>query len=135
MTIDQNMNILIADDMPSMRAHVNGILKELGFTKITEASDGLVALAHLKQHKYDMLLLDWNMPNMDGISLVRMIRSDAALKDLIVLMITAETDKEHVMEAISVGISDYIVKPFTADILQRKIESILAKRNQADKAL
>jgi two-component system chemotaxis response regulator CheY len=81
-----------------------------------------------------MVLSDWNMPNMDGISLVRMIRSDAALKNLIVLMITAETDKEHVLEAISVGISDYIVKPFTADILQRKIESIIAKRNQADKA-
>jgi len=133
MTIDKDMKILIADDMPSMRSTVRGILKQLGFANISEAFDGIDALSHLKKQKYDMLLSDWNMPNMDGISLVRMIRGDAELKDLIVLMITAETDKEHVMEAIKVGISDYIVKPFTADILQHKIETIIAKRHQADK--
>jgi two-component system chemotaxis response regulator CheY len=133
MTMDKNMKILIADDMPSIRSALKSMLGELGFTGISEASDGLAALSQLKQNKYDMLLSDWNMPNMDGISLLRMIRNDAELKDLIVLMITAETDKEHVLEAIKVGISDYIVKPFTADILQHKIETIIAKRQQADK--
>jgi len=133
MTIDKDMKILIADDMPSMRSAVKGMLKQLGFTKISEASDGLGALSHLRLNRCDLLLSDWNMPNMDGISLVRMIRGDVELKDMIVLMITAETDKEHVMEAIKVGISDYIVKPFTADILLHKIENIIAKRHQADK--
>ena len=133
MTLDKDMKILIADDMPSMRSTVKDILKQLGFTHISEATDGLDALSHLKAKKYDILLSDWNMPNMDGITLVRMIREDAALKDLIVIMITAEADKEHVLNAIKVGISDYIVKPFTADVLQHKLETILAKRHQADK--
>jgi two-component system chemotaxis response regulator CheY len=126
--IDSNLKILIVDDLQSMRSTVKSILKQIGFTHISEAGDGLQALSELKQHKHDLLISDWNMPNMDGITLVRMIRGDAELKDLLVLMVTAEAEKDHVLQAISVGISDYIVKPFTADTLQSKIEKILSKK-------
>jgi len=126
---DKNLKILIVDDLQSMRSTVRSILKQIGFTHISEAGDGLQALSQLKKSKHDLLITDWNMPNMDGISLIRMIRGDADLKDLLVLMVTAEADKEHVVQAIKVGISDYIVKPFTADTLQAKIEKIFSHKS------
>jgi two-component system, chemotaxis family, chemotaxis protein CheY len=127
MTLDIDMKILIADDMQTMRSSVRSVIKELGFTKISEAADGIDALSQLKKDKYDILFMDWNMPNMDGITLLRLIRGDAELKDIIVLMVTAEKEKAHVIEAMKAGISDYIVKPFTADILKEKIKHIIAK--------
>jgi len=131
MKINSNMKIMIVDDMRPIRTSMKSILERLGFTNITEASDGLEALACLKQEKRDLLITDWNMPNMDGISLVRMVRADASLKDMPIVMLTAEAERDHVMEAIKVGISDYIVKPFTADVVQRKIETVLEKMQQA----
>lgn len=116
------MKVLVVDDFESVRQAVKSVLKEIGFVNISEAEDGIRALAKLKSDKYAVLITDWNMPNMDGITLVRMIRSDAELKDMVVFMVTAEAEKDHVLEAIKVGVSDYIVKPFTADVLQKKLE-------------
>jgi two-component system, chemotaxis family, chemotaxis protein CheY len=127
MKVEKNMKILVADDMQSMRNSIKSTLKQIGFKDITEAVDGIQALAYLKNRKYDLLITDWNMPNMDGITLLRMIRRDAEMKNLIVLMVTAEADKEHVIEAIKLGINDYIVKPFTADVLQKKMGKIIEK--------
>ncbi|MGC2063960.1 MAG: response regulator [Thermodesulfovibrionales bacterium] len=124
MQIDKNMKILVVDDFESVRQSVKTVLKEIGFVKISEAEDGVRALARLKSDKYELLITDWNMPNMDGMTLVRMIRGDAALKDMVILMVTAEAEEDHVMEAIKVGINDYIVKPFTAEVLRKKLEKI-----------
>ncbi len=123
-----NVRILIVDDTESMRKTIKMFLEEMEFTDISEARDGLLALSELKRKKYDLLISDWNMPHMDGISLVRMIRSDDALKDMKVLMVTAEAHQAHVLEAIKIGITDYIVKPFTGDVLQRKVAAMLAVR-------
>jgi len=131
MKINANMKILIVDDMRPIRTSMKSILERLGFTNIAEASDGLEALSLLKQEKQDLLITDWNMPNMDGISLVRMVRADEGMKHMPIVMLTAEAERDHVVEAIKVGISDYIVKPFTAGVVQRKIEAVLEKMQQA----
>src|SRR3990172_1199205 len=122
MAIDNNMKILVVDDLPMMRDSIISSLHEIGLKNITQSGDGLEALAELKKRKFDLLITDWKMPNMDGITLIRMIRSDAELKDMVVMMVTAESDKDHVVQAIKVGLTDYIVKPFNAEILQAKIE-------------
>jgi len=124
MQTDRKIKILVVDDSDNIRRMVRTVLRQLGFAEIGEASDGLQALSKLKTGAYDLLISDWNMPNLDGISLLRMIRGDADLKDLKVLMVTAEAEKGHVIEAIKAGINDYVVKPFSADILEKKIEKI-----------
>jgi len=124
MQIDKNLKILVVDDFASMRRTVRTILKEIGFVNISEAEDGVQALSQLKSDKYEVLITDWNMPKMDGITLVRMIRADAGLKDMVIIMVTAEAEKDHVLEAIKMGINDYIVKPFTAEVLQKKLEKV-----------
>lgn len=129
MAIDKNMKILVVDDFASMRRTVKTVLKQLGYLNISEAEDGVSALALLKNDTYQLLITDWNMPRMDGITLVRMIRSDADLKDMIIFMVTAEAETDHVLEAIKMGINDYIVKPFTAEVLQKKIEKIFLAAN------
>jgi two-component system chemotaxis response regulator CheY len=131
--IDKNMKALVVDDSHSMRQAVKTVLKEMGFTNISEAEDGLQALAKLKRDRHDLLVSDWNMPNLDGIKLLSMIRSDVELKDMIVLMVTAEAESDHVVQAIKLGVTDYIVKPFTAQTLRVKIEKILGKLLRAEK--
>lgn len=128
MQIDKNMKILVVDDFASMRRTIRTILKEIGFVSISEAEDGVQALAQLKSDKYEVLITDWNMPKMDGITLVRMIRGDADLKDMAVFMVTAEAEKDHVLEAVKMGINDYIVKPFTAEVLQMKLEKYFLRK-------
>lgn len=129
----ENMKILVADDMQSARESLVSMLRGMGFTDISEANDGIQALTALKKEKYDCIITDWNMPNMDGLSLVRFIRIDPAIKDLIVIMVTAQADRERVIEAIKVGITDYIVKPFTESTLREKLERIIEKRNGLNK--
>ena len=120
-----NMKFLIVDDFSTMRRIVRNLLKELGFTNIEEAEDGAVALAKLKGGSFDFVISDWNMPNMTGIELLRAIRGDAALSSLPVLMITAEAKKENIIEAAQAKASGYIVKPFTAAVLDEKLSKIL----------
>ncbi len=123
---DPNMKILIVDDFSTMRRIVRNLLKQLSFNNVDEAEDGDVALAKLKEGSYDFVITDWNMPNMTGLELLKAIRSDDNLKALPVLLITAEAEKENVVLAAEAGVNDYIVKPFTGDVLQQKINRIFA---------
>lgn len=123
---DLNMNILIVDDFSTMRRIVRNLLKQLSFNNVDEAEDGDVALEKLKNGSYDFVITDWNMPNMTGLELLKAIRADEVLKDLPVLLITAEAEKENVVLAAQAGVNDYIVKPFTGDVLQQKINRIFA---------
>jgi len=121
---DQDMRILIVDDFSTMRRIVRNLLKQLSFNNVDEAEDGDVALEKLKNESYDFVITDWNMPNMTGLELLKAIRADEALKNLPVLLITAEAEKENVVLAAQAGVNDYIVKPFTGDVLQQKINRI-----------
>jgi two-component system chemotaxis response regulator CheY len=118
------MRFLIVDDFATMRRIVRNLLKDLGFTNVDEAEDGVVALNKLKAEKFDFVVSDWNMPNMTGIELLKSIRANDALKSLPVLMVTAEAKKENIIEAAKSGASGYIVKPFTAATLDEKLNKI-----------
>jgi two-component system chemotaxis response regulator CheY len=107
------------------------LLKELGFSRIEEAEDGAAALRQLRAGEFDFVVSDWNMPNMTGIELLKAIRSDPALKHLPVLMVTAEAKKENILEAAQAGASGYVVKPFTAAVLDEKLSKILQKAGAA----
>ncbi|MBP6097710.1 MAG: chemotaxis response regulator CheY [Methyloversatilis sp.] len=127
---DPKMKFLVVDDFSTMRRIVRNLLKELGFTNVDEAEDGVIALQKLKAGDFDFVVSDWNMPNMTGIELLRAIRADAGLKHLPLLMITAEAKKENIIEAAQAGASGYIVKPFTAGTLSEKLTKIFEKMNQ-----
>ncbi len=122
--IDLNMKVLIVDDFATMRKIIRGIMKKLGFANIEEADDGSTALPKLKSDSFDFVVSDWNMPTMNGLELLTAIRSDDDLKELPFLMVTAEAKKENIVAAIKEGASNYIVKPFTEEILQKKLEEI-----------
>jgi len=124
---DKNLKILVVDDFSTMRRIVRNLLKELGYTNVDEAEDGVVALQKLKGSNFQFVVTDWNMPNMTGIELLKAIRADVALKPLPVLMITAEAKKENIVEAAQNGASGYIVKPFTAATLEEKLNKIFEK--------
>ncbi len=123
---DREIKVLIVDDMATMRRIIKSLLEQLGFKNIDEAEDGAVALEKLKKGKYDLVITDWNMPNMTGLELVQEIRKDPQLKDIPVLMVTAEAKKENVIAAIKAGVNNYVVKPFTAETLKEKLEKIYA---------
>ncbi len=131
MAIDTNMKYLIVDDFSTMRRITRGLMKELGATNVDEAEDGVQALSKLKSGNFDFVITDWNMPNMTGIELLKAIRSDAKLKTLPVLMITAEAKKENIIEAAQSGASGYIVKPFTAATLSEKLNKIFDNLGKA----
>ncbi len=119
-----DIRILVVDDMSTMRRIIRNILDQLGYSNVEEAENGKQALAKLKKEKFDFVVTDWNMPEMDGLSLVKAIRSDEELKHLPVLMVTAEAKKENVMEALKAGVNNYIVKPFAPEVLKEKMEKI-----------
>jgi len=122
--VDANMKFLVVDDFSTMRRIVKNLLKELGFTNVQEAEDGVDALNKLRGGDFDFVVSDWNMPNMTGIDLLRAIRADATLKHLPVLMVTAEAKRENIIEAAQAGASGYVVKPFTAGTLDEKLKKI-----------
>lgn len=124
---DKNMKFLIVDDFSTMRRIIRNLLKELEFTNADEAEDGVVALAKLRGGNFEFVVSDWNMPNMTGIELLRAIRADDALKHLPVLMVTAEAKKENIIAAAQAGASGYVVKPFTAAVLEEKLKKIFEK--------
>ena len=124
MPANPDMKILIVDDFSTMRRIIKNILRQLGFSNVQEADDGTTALEKLQQEPFDFVILDWNMPKMTGIELLRTIRADSSLKHIPVLMVTAEAQKENVVEAVQAGVNNYIVKPFTADTMKDKIERI-----------
>lgn len=124
---DFKMKIMVVDDFSTMRRIVKNILKQLGYENIEEAEDGVQALSKLKTGGFGFMVSDWNMPNMEGIELLRKVRADPYLKDLPVLMVTAEAEKEKVVEAIKAGVNNYVVKPFTAEVLKEKMDKIFEK--------
>ncbi|MBI5491682.1 MAG: chemotaxis response regulator CheY [Deltaproteobacteria bacterium] len=128
---DQNMKILVVDDFSTMRRIIRNILKEIGYTNVDEADDGSTALEKLKGGGFQFVVTDWNMPNMPGIDLLKAIRQDEALKQIPVLMVTAEAAKENVVIAVQAGVNNYIVKPFTAAALKERIDLILEKLKSA----
>ncbi len=125
--IDYRMRVLVADDFATMRKIVRNILKQIGFDNIIEAEDGQAALQVLKNENIGLVVTDWNMPNMNGLELLEKIRTDPKTAKLPVLMVTAEGLKENVVAAVKAGVNNYVVKPFTAEILQEKIEQIFKK--------
>ncbi|MEW6328279.1 MAG: chemotaxis response regulator CheY [Thermodesulfobacteriota bacterium] len=124
MPADKNMRILVVDDFNTMRRIVKNILKQLGFENVGEVENGQEALAVLKNEKFDFVITDWNMPVMTGLDLLKAIKADAALKDIPVMMVTAEAQQQNIVEAVKSGASNYIVKPFTAEVLGEKINKI-----------
>ncbi len=124
MPADPNMKILVVDDMTTMRRIVKNILKQLGFANIEEAENGQEALQKLRAEPFGFVVSDWNMPVMTGIDMLRAIRADPQLKTLPVLMVTAEAQQANLVEAIQAGVSNYIVKPFTAETMQEKLQKI-----------
>ena len=121
---DVKMNILVVDDFATMRRIVKNILKQLGYENIHEADDGTSALEVLKREKIDFIISDWNMPQMSGIELLKTVRATEEWKDLPFLMVTAEGQKENVIEAVKNKVNNYIVKPFTPETLMEKISKI-----------
>ena len=128
--VDKNISILIVDDFSTMRRIVRNLLREIGFTNFDEAEDGVQALQKLHGRPFDFVVSDWNMPNMQGIDLLRAIRADGQLRHIPVLMVTAEAKRENILEAAQAGVNGYIVKPFTAETLREKLDAIF-KRLQA----
>ncbi len=122
--MDLNMKVLIIDDFATMRRILKNIIKQIGFTNIDEADDGKSALKALKNDKFDLILCDWNMPEMSGIDLLNKLKSDDQLKDTPFVMVTAEAQKDNIVKAVKAGVNSYIVKPFTADIVEQKLKKI-----------
>ncbi len=119
---------LIVDDFSTMRRIVRNLLKEIGFSNAEEAEDGQIALNMLKASKFDFVVSDINMPNMNGFELLKSMRSDDGLKTIPLLMVTAEAKKEDIVAAAQGGASGYIVKPFTKATLEEKVQKILQKQ-------
>lgn len=120
-----SLKILVVDDFATMRRIMKNILKQLGYTNITEADDGTTALEELKRGSFDLIISDWNMPKMTGLDLLKLVRSDPVYKDIPFLMVTAEAQKQNVIEAVQAGVSNYVVKPFTAEAIADKLAKII----------
>lgn len=127
--MNKSLKILIVDDFSTMRRIVRNLLIELGFSGalIQEADDGDSAIAMLRQQSFDLVVTDWNMPNMSGIELLREIRAEPKLKAMPVLMVTAENNRDQIIAAAQAGVNGYVVKPFTAVTLQEKLTRIFER--------
>lgn len=121
---DPNMKILVVDDMSSMRRIIKNTLKQLGYPNTDEAEDGDQALDKVRSAPFDLVVSDWNMPNMNGLDLLKAIRQDPKLSALPVLMVTTEAEMENILEAIRSGVNSYILKPFTPETMKEKIDKV-----------
>ncbi len=121
-----DLKILAVDDSPTMRRIIINTLKRAGFEDVIEASDGKDALAKMKVEKPNFVITDWNMPEMDGLAFINALRSQAEYANLPVLMVTTRSVKEDIVDAMKAGVNNYIVKPFTPEILKAKIDQMLA---------
>ncbi|MBZ0252367.1 MAG: chemotaxis response regulator CheY [Candidatus Methylomirabilis sp.] len=124
--MNRDLTILVVDDFSTMRNILKNILRQLGFNNIAEADSGQTALQRLSERKFDLVISDWNMPVMNGIELLKAIRANEATKTIPVLMVTAEAKKENVVEAVQAGVNNYVVKPFTPEVLEEKLKKIFA---------
>ena len=128
---DPKTKFLVVDDFSTMRRIVRNLLKELGYSNVDEAEDGAMALSKLKNDHFDFVISEWNMPVMDGLEMLKNIRSDATLSGVPVLMVTAEAKKENIIAAAQAGANGYVVKPFTAATLDEKLSKIFEKLEKA----
>jgi two-component system chemotaxis response regulator CheY len=122
--MDYNITILIVDDFESMRRIVKGTLKSIGFSNFIEAEDGVIAMKKLEKEKVDLIISDWIMPNMDGLDFLKAVKGNEKFKRIPFIMVTAEGQKGNVLEAINAGVNNYIVKPFTSETLQTKLQKV-----------
>ncbi len=121
------MKILIVDDFSTMRRILKNLLRDLGFSNTQEADDGLTAWPMLQTGNFDFLVSDWNMPGMTGLDLLKKVRADPKLNSLPILLVTAESKREQIIEAAQAGVNGYVVKPFTAGTLEEKINKIFER--------
>ena len=122
-----DMKILVVDDFVTMRRITKTLMKQLGYSNMIEAEDGKQALDILqKDSAIEFVISDWNMPNMTGLELLQAVRADEKLKKLPFLMVTAEAEQENIMAAVKSGVSNYVIKPFTALTLQDKLAKVFA---------
>ncbi|MGE8547026.1 chemotaxis response regulator CheY [Alcaligenes sp. WGS1538] len=125
--VQKNLKILVVDDFPTMRRIIKNLLKDLGYENVDEAEDGQMGLEKLRNGNFEFVVSDWNMPNLDGLEMLKQIRADANLSSLPVLMVTAEAKKENIIAAAQAGANGYVVKPFTAATLEEKLNKIFEK--------
>jgi two-component system, chemotaxis family, chemotaxis protein CheY len=125
--MSKEMKILVVDDFSTMRRIIRNLLKEVGYNNVDEAEDGLDGLARLRNGSFDFVISDWNMPKLDGLAMLKVIRADSMLSHLPVLMITAESRKENIVAAAQAGANGYVVKPFNAATLDDKLSRIIEK--------
>ncbi|MFO7885849.1 MAG: response regulator [Desulfobacteraceae bacterium] len=123
--MDTSIKVLIVDDFATMRRILKNILKQIGFKNLLEADDGTTALEVLEKQSVDLVISDWNMPKMTGLELLKILRGDKRYARIPFLMVTAEAQKQNVIEAVQAGVSNYVVKPFTAEAISEKLEKIL----------
>ncbi len=123
--LDPNLHVLIIDDFATMRKIERNILSQLGIKNVDEADDGTTALPKIQQTNYDVILLDWNMPQMSGLELLKAVRSNPNTKNVPIIMVTAEALKDNIVAAAQAGVNDYVVKPFTAAVLEDKLAKVL----------
>ena len=119
-----DMKVLVVDDYSSMRRIVKGVLKQLGFKHFIEAKDGKEALDELNKDEFGLIVSDWNMPNMNGLDFLKAVRADENLKSIPFIMVTAEGQKDCVIEAARAGVSNYIIKPFTPETFSEKLQKV-----------
>ncbi|TVQ61135.1 MAG: response regulator [Phycisphaerales bacterium] len=119
------MRIMLIDDSKTMRNIQKSVLSQLGYTQVEEACDGQDALSKVGAYQPELLLVDWNMPNMDGLTFVKTFRQQN--KSVPIIMVTTEAEKSRVIDAIKAGVNNYVVKPFTPDLLSQRISETLAK--------
>jgi two-component system chemotaxis response regulator CheY len=125
--MDPGMKILVVDDFAAMRRILKNVLSQIGLTNIIEADDGTTAIDFLKENKVDLIVSDWTMPNMSGLDLLKSVRSNEDTKNTPFLMVTASSQRDDLLKAIQAGVSNYIVKPFTADTVKKKLTLIFNK--------
>jgi two-component system chemotaxis response regulator CheY len=127
---DTGMKILVVDDFATMRRIIRSTLRQGGYKNSDEADDGTTALSKLRTDRFDLVIADWNMPQMTGLDLLKAMRSDKALKHIPFLMVTAEAHKDNIIEAIQSGANNYLVKPFTLETLSEKIDQIFSEQSE-----
>jgi two-component system chemotaxis response regulator CheY len=125
MSVDKKMRILVVDDFQTMRRIIINLLRQLGFTNVVEAADGQLALEKVKDDSIDLVVSDWNMPNMTGLDFLKALRASEEYKELPFIMVTAEGKKENVIAAVQAGVNNYIVKPFNAATLKEKLSKVI----------
>ena len=125
---DKNIRILVVDDFSSMRKIIKNVLLQLGYERIDEAGDGQSAMESMRAAKFDLVVSDWNMPVKTGLDLFRDMRADPELKDVPFLMVTAYSEKDHVLEAVQAGVTNYVLKPFSPKVMEERLAAIFPDR-------